>query len=572
MNQMKTPSYRPYRDVGQRTVRSHSRFRWWDYPIFATLTALHLTVLAFVLYHWITGTDWSRTNSIFLVLLGTVLIEFVIWEWRWLALPLMRVPRTMPAAAGRRVAAAVTFVPDAESIEMLEETVRAIIAIEYPHDTWVLDEGDDRAVHGLCERLGAYHFSRRHMPRYQAESGPFKTRTKYGNYNSWLSQHGYEHYDLVVAFDSDHIPRPDYLNQVLGYFDDESVAYVQPAQAYYNQNVSFIARAAAEETYAYYSSIQMTHFAVGYPILVGCHNTHRVTALRQIGGFAAHEADDMVMTLYYRAHGWRGVYVPQILARGITPVDWMGYLRQQRRWARSVLDFKLRVLPRYAAQLPLLERVLSYVHGIYYLRGPVTALRILLLLSMLETSIAPKGFGLWFLGYTAAIWLTVILCDFYRQRFFLDPTSELGLHWRSGLVAFLKWPYFVLAFGDSIRGNYGSYTITSKTRRPATPRGFAVTHGVVFLLVASAWTINFLRGPTEFLALHIATGFTSITSLVAVITALRQFPPPYQPGSRRFWNEWQFPVSSGSRMDLPPVLLRSSLPQGRVMENADTQI
>ena len=522
------------------------------------LTALHLTVLGFVLYHWITGTDWSRTHLIFLFLLGTVLIEFVIWEWRWLALPLMRVPCTMPAASGWRVAAAVTFVPDAESVEMLEETVRAIMAIEYPHDTWVLDEGDDGVVRGLCERLGARHFSRRRMPQYQAESGPFKTRTKYGNYNSWLNEHGYEHYDLVVAFDSDHIPRPDYLNQVLGYFDDESVAYVQPAQAYYNQKASFIARAAAEETYAYYSSIQMTGFAVGYPILVGCHNTHRVTALRQIGGFPAHEADDMVMTLYYRARGWRGVYVPQILARGITPVDWAGYLKQQRRWARSVLDFKIRVLPRYAAQLPWLERVFTYVQGIYYLRGPVTVLQILLLSFTLITNMASEDFGAWFLCYTAAIWLTVILCDFYRQRFFLDPTSEVGLHWRSGLVAFLKWPYFVLAFGDAIRGNYGSYTITAKTRSSATPRGFAVTHSVVFALVASAWTIDFLRGATEFLALHIATGLTLITLLVAIITALRQFPPPYEAGLRRFWNERQSAVPGGSRTELPPVSISGS--------------
>jgi hypothetical protein len=59
------------------------------------------------------------------------------------------VPCTMPAASGWRIAAAVTFVPDAESVEMLEETVRAVIAIEYPHDTWVLDEGDDRVVRGL---------------------------------------------------------------------------------------------------------------------------------------------------------------------------------------------------------------------------------------------------------------------------------------------------------------------------------------------------------------------------------------------------------------------------------------
>jgi cellulose synthase/poly-beta-1,6-N-acetylglucosamine synthase-like glycosyltransferase len=500
---------------------------------------MHLSVVGFILYYWITGTDWSQTSLVFLLLLCTVLIEFVIWEWRWLALPLMRVPRTMTAASGWRVGAGVTFVPGVESVEMLEETVRAMIAIDYPHDTWVLDEGDDLAVRALCERLGARHFSRRHMPQYQAETGPFKTWTKYGNYNAWLQEHGYEHYDIVVAFDSDHIPRPDYLHQVLGYFDDTGVAYVQPAQAYYNQRASFIARAAAEETYAFYSSIQMTAFAVGYPMVIGCHNTHRITALRQIGGFAAHEADDMVMTLLYRTHGWRGVYVPHILARGLTPVDWAGYLRQQRRWARSVLDFKLRVFPRYATRLPPLERILTYAHGMYYLRGPVTALQIFLLLFMLVAGIAPEGVGAWFLHYTAAIWLTVILCDFYRQRFFLDRTSERGLHWRSGLVTFLKWPSFVLAFGDALRGSYGSYTITAKTRSSATAFGFAITHTVVFVLVASAWTVASLRGSIEFLALHIAAGFTVIASLVAVITAFRRFPAPYEPEVRRLWNEQQ---------------------------------
>src|SRR5690348_13620042 len=275
MNQIRTGNYLPNKEADHCRLRSQSRFRWWDYPIFLTLTALHLTVLAFVLYYWIADAHWSRTNFLFILLLLTVFIEFAIWEWRWFALPLMRVPHASPAAKGWKIAAAVTFVPDAESIEMLEETVRAIRAIEYPHDTWVLDEGDDPAVHDLCTRLGARHFSRRHMPQYQAENGRFKTRTKYGNYNSWLEEHGYENYDLVVAFDSDHIPRPDYLDQVIGYFDDKSVGYVQPAQAYYNQNATFIARAAAEETYAYYSSVQMTHFAVGYPILVGCHNTDR---------------------------------------------------------------------------------------------------------------------------------------------------------------------------------------------------------------------------------------------------------------------------------------------------------
>jgi cellulose synthase (UDP-forming) len=112
----------------------------------------------------------------------------------------------------------------------------------------------------------------------------------------------------------------------------------------------------------------MFGFAMGYPIVTGCHNTHRVTALREVGGFPAHDAEDLLITLLYRCHEWRGVYVPKILARGLTPVDWAGYIKQQSRWARSVLDIKLRIYPKIAGKLPIKERITSLVHGLCYLQ------------------------------------------------------------------------------------------------------------------------------------------------------------------------------------------------------------
>ena len=54
-----------------------------------------------------------------------------------------------------------------------------------------------------------------------------------------------------------------------------------------------------------------------------------------------------------------GVYVPEILARGLTPVDWTGYLVQQRRWAGSVLDIKLRQHQRFSKSLSLRTRLMS---------------------------------------------------------------------------------------------------------------------------------------------------------------------------------------------------------------------
>jgi hypothetical protein len=61
----------------------------------------------------------------------------------------------------------------------------------------------------------------------------------------------------------------------------------------------------------------MAAYGMGYPVIVGCHNSHRMTALQGVGGFPAHEAEDLLLTFHYRANNWQGVYVPEILARGL---------------------------------------------------------------------------------------------------------------------------------------------------------------------------------------------------------------------------------------------------------------
>ena len=328
--------------MSEASVRTRTVFTRWDFLLFALLTGMTYTTLLFFLLHWFSYGDWRGHPLAFGGLTLLMLSRGVTQQLRWWVLPFMRRPVPMVARAGWRVGVATTFVPGAESIEMLAETVRALVTMDYPHDTWVLDEGDDPQVKALCTRLGAFHFSRKAIPGYHTPAGTFQARSKHGNYNAWFDAIGFTRYDILVAFDPDHVPASTFLTEVLGYFDDPEVGYVQAAQAYYNQRASFIARGAAEETYAYYSSVQMAAYALGYPIVTGCHNTHRVTALQDVGGFAPHDADDLLLTLLYRARGWRGVYVPQILACGLTPVDWPGYLQQQLRWARSVLDIKLR--------------------------------------------------------------------------------------------------------------------------------------------------------------------------------------------------------------------------------------
>ncbi|MCS6926619.1 MAG: glycosyltransferase [Candidatus Binatia bacterium] len=504
-------------------------FCWWDYPLFMALTAASGSVIGWFLWYWFSLADWPAypwTYTTLTLLLGIVWINYF---GRWFLLPGMRIPAPVTAPPGLRVAVVTTFVPEAEPLAMLAHTVRALVALDYPHDTWVLDEGDDERVRRLCEALGAHHFSRTHLPQYQAERGVFQSRSKHGNYNAWLYALGFERYEIVVAFDPDHVPQKDFLRHVLGYFAYPQIGYVQVAPAYYNQAASFIARGAAEETYSYFSCIQMAAHALGYPVIIGSHNTHRVQALKAVGGFAPHDADDLLLTLRYRAHGWQGVYVPKVLARGLAPVDWTGYIGQQRRWARSVLDVKLRHYFRYAADLPWPSRLLGFLHGFNYLyRSVVIATALLLLVISLATGLSPLAFS----GET--VWRLLVVglilqgAECYRQRFFLDWRHEAGWHWRVGILQFATWPYLLAACFEVLCGRTKEYVLTKKVKTTGESSWLFWPQALGAALVAAAWTYGAVTHASLHPHLQIIAGLVIIGSLALVLSArMTSFPAPF---------------------------------------------
>ncbi len=521
------------RTIGVFPETSKMVFEWWDHIIFAVLTLASAAAIAYVLRSWFAFGDQYSTPLIFwpltLILLGRLGVN----QLRWWVLPFMRRPEATRPPPNLRVGVATTFVPGAEPIEMLEETVAALVAMDYPHDTWVLDEGDDPKVKELCSRLGALYFSRKAMPRYQAAEGAFKAKSKHGNYNSWFQEIAYGRYEFISTFDPDHIPKPTFLSSVLGYFDDPEIGYVQTPQAYYNQNASFIARGAAEETYAYYSSTEMFCHAMGYPIVVGCHSTHRVSALKEIGGYPAHDAEDLLLTILYRSSGWRGVYLPEILARGITPVDWDGYLTQQLRWARSVLDIKFRIFPKLAGRLEFKELVTGILHGFYYLQGLTMLLALLTLIAMLVTGRFPRLINYSMLSNMAVLAGVFLLCEFYRQRFYIGRRSEWGVHWRAGLLQIAKWPYLLVALYHVVIDKRVPYVITSKTSDGSKRHWALMPHWISAAAIGAAWLFALIAGYAMHPLIHILAAASIAGFLILASTEFIKFPEPYTPKRSR---------------------------------------
>lgn len=86
-----------------------------------------------------------------------------------------------------------------ESLDIVENQLRAMAAITYPHDSWILDEGNDPAIKKMAARYGVKHFSRRGIEKYNQASPPFQAKTKAGNVNAWLDHVRKRKYDFFCA-------------------------------------------------------------------------------------------------------------------------------------------------------------------------------------------------------------------------------------------------------------------------------------------------------------------------------------------------------------------------------------
>jgi len=122
------------------SVQSQKVFNMSDYILFALLTVVSCAVIAYFMTHWFAYGDWFAHPFAFWGLTLIVIGRLTINQFRWWYLPFMRKPVPMTPRSGWRVGVATTFLPGDESIEMLKETIRALVALNDPHPTWALDE------------------------------------------------------------------------------------------------------------------------------------------------------------------------------------------------------------------------------------------------------------------------------------------------------------------------------------------------------------------------------------------------------------------------------------------------
>ena len=326
------------------------------------------------------------------------------------------------------------FIPTLnEDLHILKKTIQGALSIRYPHRTYVLDDGNRPEVMKLCDELGCEYISR-----------AVNKNGKAGNLNNALSR---TEGDFIAVFDADHVPEPDFLDETLGYFEDEKVAFVQTPQDFYNID-SYQHRITKGKLWSeqslFFKVIMRGKDRHNSSFFCGSCAVLRRRALEDIGDFATGTVtEDIHTSLRLHAKGWKSVYHPKTLAYGIAPSTFTPYRTQRERWGQGAMQVFFRENPLLIKGLSLPQRINYFASMTTYLDGFQKAIfyvspAVVLFTGVYPISVGMKEFLPVFLPHLfLSLWAfeemsrghgkLLLLEQYNMARFFSFMKSVLGL-------------------------------------------------------------------------------------------------------------------------------------------------
>ncbi|WP_079053995.1 glycosyltransferase family 2 protein [Streptomyces graminilatus] len=427
--------------------------------------------------HWVEregGAKWTvGLDIVMLVAIGLIEL-FMVVNVVSIAHATMVARDPVPVAPedDTRVAFLTTYVPGKEPLAMVRATLEGATRVRHtgPLDVWLLDEGDDEQARALCAELGVVHFSRHGVPEWNRAKGAHKARTKHGNYNAWIAMHG-DKYDFYASVDTDHVPLPDFLERMTGFFRDPDVAFVVGPQVYGNYTHP-VTKAAESQQFLFHALIQRAGNRYRAPMFVGTNNVVRIAAVKQIGGLVDSITEDMATGFELHRHRnprtgrhWRSVYTPDVLAVGEGPASWTDFFTQQTRWSRGTYETLVKQYWKAPFTMPW-GRLFSYTLMLGYY--PMTAVNWLLgvlscsLFLWFGASGTQVAVSVWLMLYSDAAALQIGLY-LWNRRHNVSPHEPEGSGGLAGMaMSALSAPIYLKSLGAALLRRPSRFVVTPK--------------------------------------------------------------------------------------------------------------
>jgi cellulose synthase (UDP-forming) len=411
-------------------------------------------------------------------------------------------PLRIPADS--RVAMVVTKAPS-EPFKVVAATLRAMLAQNVPHDTWLADEDPSPETLAWCKANGVFVSTRKGRMDYHRQSWPRRTRCKEGNLAFFYDHYGYDRYDLVSQLDADHVPEPDYLYNMLRPFADPAIGYVSaPSICDRNASESWSARGRLYVEASMHGSLQAGYNGGFAPVCIGSHYAVRTAALKEIGGLGPELAEDHSTTLSMNAHGWRGVHALDAIAHGDGPRTFADLVTQEFQWSRSLVTLLLQYTPKLIGRLPWRLKVQFLFAQVWYpLYAFFLALTFLLPMIVLTyghnfVSVTYPDFLLHFMPQSLMI---LIMAFWWRSSGTFRPADGKIFSWEAMLFLLARWPWVLAgtsaAFRDWMTGSFVDFRVTPKGTSEVDPLPFRVLAPYILVVLISIAPVLLVRDAGE---------------------------------------------------------------------------
>ncbi len=377
-----------------------------------------------------------------------------------------------------------TYFPG-EPYQMTVTTLEAINQISYPHTTYLCDEADDPYLKKFCKENGIIHVTRDN-----------RKDAKAGNINNALKKHATG--DICVILDPDHIPQPDFLDPILPHFEDPEIGFVQIVQSYYNVKETLVARGAAEQTFQFYGPMMMTLNSYGSVNAIGANCVFRRKALDSIGGHAPGLCEDMHTAMLLYAKGWKAVYLPEVLAKGLAPSNLTNFFKQQLKWSRGTFDLLVKVYPKIFNKLTIRQRIHFGMLPLHYLSGVICLLNFIIpVLSLLLFTTPWHGNIVEFVLVILPVIGSSVLIRTFIQKWVIEK-KERGFHIVGGLLHINTWWIHLIGLFYTIINKKVPYLPTPKEDEFDTNLKIIIPNAIIAALSLFAIIVGLRNDLTPF--------------------------------------------------------------------------
>ena len=283
---------------------------------------------------------------------------------------------------------------------------------------------------------------------------------------------------LVVIFDADQVAKPDFLLKTIPPLGDPRVGWVQSGQYYANLD-NPVSRWADDQQSLFYNLLCPGKAALNAAFICGTNVVIRAAALDEIGGLPQDSVTEDFAASIVLHPSWRSVYLTDILATGLGPLNIPSYLKQQGRWATGTLDvfrthWREIFLPRKHG-LRFEQRVQYFLASTHYLCGLRDLIYLLSPMLFILTGI-PAVRSVYLGDY---LWHFLPYCVLGLAALWYSARGVSGL--RGIIIGFGSFPVLIGSLLSVVLRRRAAFAVTSKQRDGQGSLGYL---GMYFLLLA----------------------------------------------------------------------------------------